>query len=127
MTMTMNQGPCFLLSERQFPASRLFFLNDEFLEQVRSVRHRLGVWTFDQIRIFVSEGQNAAGFAADDGISRLDKRMELTDVEFRVGPSGIRKTLGNHWTAAARALGEADVIPGGFEQLGRGDADFRIV
>src|SRR5262249_46761284 len=113
MTMPMNERFRLLSFKLKFPSSCLFFFNNEFLEQKRCLRDVRGMTILDEVRIFVPECQDAAGFAAHYQIPVFDKIIKLPDIKVGIFPRRFRETFRNHRPAATPALlGDANLITG---------------
>src|SRR5262245_64329 len=83
---------------------------------------------FYQVRILVSECQDATWLAANNGVSVFDERVHRSNIELRVGPRFLSKALRNHRSPAASALvGETNFIACGFEKLRSCFADIGVV
>src|SRR5437667_9226201 len=104
MTMPVNQRFRPLALELQFPPAGLFFLNDEFFKQERRPGYICHMVTLHEVRVFISESENAARLAAHDRVAVLHESMELPDIEIRILSRGFRESLRNHRPAAAPPL-----------------------
>src|SRR6202521_1111231 len=125
--MSVDESLGRLPFEFQLPTPGLLLFNNEFFEKERCFTDICGVVTFNEVRILVTEREDATRLTSNNGVAALDERMELANVEIRVRARGFREAFRDHRAPAALSLGKTNLVAGRFEQLYGSLSDFRIV
>ena len=93
VAVSVNKSLRLLPLEFQLPAPGLFLLNYEFFEEERCLGDSRCVSAFDEIRVFVTECENATRLTADDRITIFNEWLELADIEARIFSGCIGESL----------------------------------